>query len=168
MRSSIVTLIGLVAFSIAALPACGAAESQDENVGVESSAIITSGTPSYDGSTQCTVGGTSIHCCPSGTAMIGARIDQNVFKCAPIVAGTSGGRFLDTSTQRNNMHSCPANAVMVGFHNDLNRLACQALTVSVSETVDTGTQDGYPMHVCGSGATMSGIRVDQNKLNCAN
>jgi hypothetical protein len=169
MRSSIVKLFGLLAFSMAALPACGAAESQEESIGEESSALVTSGTPFYDyGATQCTVNGTSMHCCPAGMAMIGAHLDSNVFKCATIVAGTSGSRFLDTSTPRNNMHSCPLNAVMVGFHKDLNRLACQALTVAVGETVDTGTQDSFPMHVCAAGATMSGIHVDQNLFNCAN
>jgi hypothetical protein len=169
MRSSIVTLIGLLALSAAALPACGAADSQ-EDIGAEASAIVTAGSPIYDygtSPTQCTVGGWTMHCCPSGMAMIGARIDQNTFKCAPIVVGTLGSRFLDSGTQRNNMHSCPLNTVMVGFHNDGNKLACQALNVSVTETVDSGTQDGF-MHVCGSGATMSGIRVDQNKFNCAN
>jgi hypothetical protein len=46
----------------------------------------------YDSSTQCTVGGLQMHCCPQNDALIGVRVDQNVFKCAPLLQGGGLGR----------------------------------------------------------------------------
>jgi len=123
----------------------------------------------YDYGTQCNVDGVAMHCCPSGTAMVGIHHGHNVFKCAP-VAGLSGAMTLDTSTQRNNMHVCPFGQVMVGFHGDLNLLACQSIPGMSTERVDSSSADGYPMHVCDSTfatSAMSGIHLDQNLLTCA-
>jgi hypothetical protein len=170
----------VMAYLAAAMTACGANSTSGEDVArQEDSLITTTAGTFYDSGTQCTVGGTTMHCCPNGYAMIGARLDQNVFKCAPLQF-PSGTRSLDTSTQRAGMHACPYGQVMVGFHNALNRLACQTLPgTSVSgEYTDpvppplfpnTPTQDGYPMHVCSpnQGYTMSGINVGQNKFLCA-
>jgi hypothetical protein len=127
-----------------------------------------------DFSTQCVASNGSIseqmHCCPTGYAMIGAQVDQNVFKCAPL-HDQSGVITLDTGTQRNGMHSCPAAQVMVGLRADMNMLACRTIPGSpvTSERVDTGTQDTFPMHVCQStliSEAMTGIRIDQNRLSC--
>jgi hypothetical protein len=125
----------------------------------------------YDGSTACTVGGVTMHCCPSGTAMVGLRADQNVFKCAPL-ANPNGAVTLDTGTVRNNMHVCPFGQVVVGLHADLNLLACQSIPGDpiTSERVDSGTTDGWPMHVCDATfptSAISGVRLDQNLLSCA-
>jgi hypothetical protein len=112
-----------------------------------------------------------MHCCPAGYAMIGARTDDNLFKCAPL-ANSAGAIQLDTSTQRNGMHSCPYGQVMVGIDVNANNLACQALPANTitTERIDTGTQDEYPMHVCDAlipGSAMSGIDVGANLQTCA-
>ena len=141
-----------------------------------------------DGSTFCEVGGVGMHCCPSGNAMVGLRLDQNVFKCAqlqdasgPIVADNSTYRDVsspnpDGTTTTYNMHTCPFGYVMVGLHADLNVLACQQVPPNdlndaiTGERVDTGTQDDYPMHVCEStphGYAMSGFDAANNLLTCA-
>jgi hypothetical protein len=124
-----------------------------------------------DYGTQCNVGGVNMHCCPSGTAMVGIRYDHNVFKCAPLTS-PGGAVTLDTGTVRNNMHVCPLGQVMVGFHGDLNLLACQSIPGNpiTYERVDSWSQDDYPMHVCDSTfltSAMSGIHLDQNLLTCA-
>lgn len=115
-----------------------------------------------------------MHCCPEGSAMIGAHIDQNTFKCAKLNNPT-GVRSLDTGTVRFDMHTCPQGQVMVGLHVDLNQLACQTIPNNpvVDEWVDSGTADSFPMHVCTSAtnpirsrAVMTGIRVDQNRFAC--
>jgi hypothetical protein len=168
MRSSGVAQGGLAVVAIVLGASCGAPPSPGEDVVMQEAELITSTSFTYDGFTQCTVGGTGMHCCPTDQAMIGAHVDQNVFKCAPLTVPRTGARFLDTGTQRNGMHSCPFGSVMVGLRADVNRLACQALAVFVSESVDTGTQDGFPMHVCAGGNTMTGIRIDRNQLNCGN
>ncbi len=125
--------------------------------------------------TQCTVsnGSTSdtMHCCPSGYAMVGAHIGQNVFKCGRIVS-PNGPAKLDTGTQRYSMHACPYGSVMVGLDVGANRLACQPTVTNtvVGEWLDTGSQDLYPMHVCNpsdTSAGMSGIDVGGNRLLCA-
>jgi hypothetical protein len=167
MRSLLAFLMGLVA-------GCEAAPMAAEDIGALPSDLITSTNTFYDGfespATQCTIGNTTLHCCPAGQAMVGVHIDQNVFKCAPLTVPRSGVPFLDATppTQRNGMHSCPLNSVMVGLHAITNRLLCQALAIHVSEAVDAiPTEDGFPMHVCPAGKTMSGIHVDGNLLNCA-
>src|SRR5579872_3326220 len=134
--------IGLAA---ALLAASGCAQEEETQFG-ESQAALFSGAAFYDSGSQCTVGGVTMHCCPykNGmlTVMVGARIDQNVFKCQPIgLAQNSDTSFLDTSTQRNNMHACPFGSLMRGLHVGLNDLTClypqhQPLT----EFVDNGTQ----------------------------
>ncbi len=123
----------------------------------------------YDAGTQCTVGGTTMHCCPAGYAIIGAHLGNNVFKCAGL-SSTSGPPFLDAGTQRNGMHACPYGSVMVGLHLGLNHLACRwPGTPVTAEYVDGNppTSDGYPMHVCGSGYAMSGIHAGNNLFTCA-
>ena len=126
----------------------------------------------YDGSTQCNVGGTQMHCCPTGSAMVGVRLDQNVFKCAWLRDGT-GTISLDVGTQQpNTMHTCPFGSVMVGYHQDLDRLACQQIPGNpiVSDRIDSNTQDDYPLHVCETSylnEAMSGISPDQNQITCA-
>ncbi|HEX6273745.1 MAG TPA: hypothetical protein VFZ53_11925 [Polyangiaceae bacterium] len=122
----------------------------------------------YDTSTVCTVGGVSMHCCPTGKAMVGVHLDQNKFKCATL-NNASGAVTLDAGTVRNNMHVCPFGSVMVGLHRDLNLLACKQVGSITTERVDTGTSDGT-MHVCQNPVNteaMSGIHADQNRFTCA-
>ena len=74
----------------------------------------------YDSSTACTVGGVSMHCCPTGSAMIGLRLDYNVFKCAPLTS--PGGAITLSKTMRSNLNgtnqtltnmlACPIGQVM--------------------------------------------------------
>lgn len=140
-----------------------------------------------DGSTGCDVGGVWMHCCPPGNAMVGARLDQNVFKCAQL-QDASGEIVPDFSTYREvnavnldgtfttySMHACPFGYVMVGYHQDMDVLACQKIPANTlsnaitGELVDTGTQDGY-MHTCESAPyayAMSGIDPWNNLLVCA-
>jgi len=129
----------------------------------------------YDSGTQCSAGGATMHCCPAGYVMLGAHVDNNVFKCGQVTGFADSRASLDLFTQRNGMHACPPGLVMVGLHADQNWLACRQPAVSpIFEFVDTGTQDpnGPPMHVCavspltGALSAMAGIRVDQNKFTC--
>ncbi len=137
----------------------------DEQTGQEMSELNL-GTSFYDGGTQCSAGGVTMHCCPDGSVMIGANIDRNVFKCGQTI-GTGGLRFLDIATQRNNMHACPWGTVMVGLHVGHNWLVCQAPpSAPVFEYVDSSTQDPFPMHKCSDGSAMAGIHVDDNLFTC--
>lgn len=121
--------------------------------------------------TQCTVGGVTMHCCPTGDVMIGADANNDVFKCAPVQTPGALSLDADPGTQRSNMHVCPYGQVMVGVSVPLNDLACMALPSGAitGERVDVGTLDAHPMHVCDAipSSAMSGIRVDQNLLLCA-
>ena len=141
-----------------------------------------------DGSSACEVDGIWMHCCPPGNAMVGVRLDQNVFKCAPL-QDASGQIVPDYSTYRTvngpnadgtstsyNMHACPFGYVMVGYHHDLDVLACRQIPANAisdgitGEVVDTGTADDWPMHVCEStlhAYAMSGIDPVNNLLSCA-
>jgi hypothetical protein len=164
-RIGSVLVVGLL------LGACGAQPGDAESGGTEEigsvdSSLINLGGVFYDSGTQCTVGGGTMHCCPSGSVMIGAHVNDNVFKCAWL-GSTPGPRFLDVGTQRNSMHACPFGQLMVGLHAANNWLVCQNPGTTVQfEYVDTGTQDGYPMHVCASGYAMAGIHVAQNRFSC--
>jgi hypothetical protein len=122
----------------------------------------------YDAGTTCTVGGTTMHCCPDGMAMIGAHIINNVFKCAQLT-GTASIRFRDTSTVRNSMHACPSGSIMVGLHVGLNQLACQFPSPGPTFEFTDGNpplNDGYPMHICPSSYAMAGIHVNNNLFTC--
>ena len=119
----------------------------------------------YDGATQCSAGGATMHCCPSGSVMIGVNVDRNIFKCGQLATGSI--RFLDIATQRNGMHACPFGSVMVGLHVGQNRLVCQyPATAPVFEYVDSSTQDPFPMHKCSDGTAMAGINVGANQFTC--
>ncbi|RKH43161.1 hypothetical protein D7X12_13910 [Corallococcus sicarius] len=151
---------------------CGAAPEEEAEFDVEvaKSSLSFTGRVVYDAGSRCTVGGSTMHCCPTGYAMIGAHLSNDVFKCAQL-SSTSGSRFLDAGGRRNGMHACPYGSVMVGLHVSNDYLACQYPgTGVVSEYVDgdPGTKDSYPMHVCGAGGyAMSGIHVSNNLFNCA-
>jgi hypothetical protein len=120
----------------------------------------------YDSATPCSVGGAVMHCCPDGTAMIGAHVGENVFKCGAISGEGWGIRFLDIATARNKMHACPWGTVMVGLHVGNNWLACQSPpTPPVFEYVDSVTQDPR-MHTCAIGSAMGGIHVGANLFTC--
>ncbi|RKI02568.1 hypothetical protein D7Y15_35235 [Corallococcus sp. AB030] len=159
--------------AVTMLAGCGAAPEEERaefDVEVAKSSLSFTGVPIYDAGTRCTVGGSTMHCCPTGYAMIGAHLGSDVFKCARL-SSTSGSRFLDVGTTRNGMHACPYGSVMVGLHVGNNHLACQSPGTSVVfETVDgsPGTSDTYPMHVClAGGYAMSGINAGSNLFTCA-
>src|SRR5262249_7774125 len=123
----------------------------------------------YDTGTLCTVGGVTMHCCPSGMAMIGAHVVDNVFKCAQLTE-PHGEPFLDLETFRNGMHTCPSGSVMVGLHVTNNQFACQRPEAAhpLAHADETrGSLDGYPMPVCPHGHVMTGIRLTDNVLACA-
>jgi hypothetical protein len=172
--------LGAVATIIAAavvVSACSGTAGVDEKTGDQSSAIQI-GTPSfYDYGTQCTVGGTTMHCCPFNTVMVGARVDQNVFKCAWLTHNDANGAIvLDTGTQCEGMHCCPTGSMMVGLRADKNQLACQYVNGELPTDYLDGnppTEDAFPMHVCpgwtGTGPStfaMAGIRIDKNEFTC--
>ncbi len=181
--------------------ACGTAAPEDHSQ-TQSQAILEEGT-FYDGAfgakpTQCTVNGVSMHCCPGGSFMIGARIDQNVFKCATSGQALSGTIFTDppagqpakqcVSDSGVSMHCCPqlngVATVMVGLRADENILACQQVkndfvgqnsnAVFDGDPPHAPTEDSYPMHVCPpppqgqSSYGLAGIRIDQNEFVCVN
>lgn len=182
-----------MALAVAASVAAGCADTGE----VEADAVEATGGAltningrTFDQTTQCTVTlpngslPTTMHCCPNGTAMEGIyNSGGGIFRCAPFPA--SGGRFLDTTTQRTftsniigggstTMKACPVGTVMVGYHGGLNRVACQATSVSLTMNYrDDNTQafTGPPwnvsMHVCGSGYAMAGFHAGQNKLGCS-
>jgi hypothetical protein len=177
-----------VAVAVGALVGCASAGENESEVGASQDPLVVNGSLiQYDLNPghQClaNVNGSlvSVHCCPSGEAMIGARVDQNAFKCAVINGGLAGSPTPDTVTQRNGMHSCPLGSVMVGLRADKNVLLCQKPLnqLVTTERVDGNgnpTEDGFPMHVCPPGSpsgglyngyAMSGIRIDQNNFNCA-
>jgi hypothetical protein len=108
-----------------------------------------------------------MHCCQPGSAMIGVRDDQNVWKCITLDS-VMGEPFLDMGTQRFDMHACPLGSVMLGMHAAFNYLACEFPGTPVSsEFVDgnPATQDEFPMHVCSAGV-MTGVRLDRNEFTC--
>jgi hypothetical protein len=168
-------LAGVVFAVMAILPIAGCATDDatgDDSAIGETSSGLSLGGGFYDGSTLCTVGGATMHCCPGGTAMIGAHVGRNIFKCAS--APLAGMPFLDVGTQRDNLHACQPGSVMVGFQAGKNQFACQTTAETIlDEVVDAGTQDTQPgrpvtMHVCPerNGWAMAGIHVDKNQLLC--
>lgn len=166
VRAKIVGVMVAMAFS-----GCGVSDGVDDSSDTpdlgESASPLALANPFYDRGTNCTVGGVSMHCCPSGTVMIGIHVSQNVLKCATLVRGFSSGRTLDAGTVRNDMHACPLGSLMVGIHVDRNLLTCQQSAEPVSlEFVDAVTNDSFPMHVCPGNLAMAGIRVDRNLLTC--
>ena len=122
----------------------------------------------YDTSTQCTVGGVTMHCCPAGEAMIGAHIGRNTFKCSNFNNAFSGrGRFADSTTSRNGMRACPLGAAMVGYHHGRNTVACEYPDPVLEwDFIDTNSSDNFPMHVCRR-SVMAGIDVPSNRFTCA-
>lgn len=170
MNRTVCRILGIMVALLVAGPGCGPADQEQHfEVGLTQSALNLTGFWVYDAGTQCTVGGVSMHCCPSGHVMIGAHVNNNVFKCAQTTA-MAGSRYLDAGTHRNKMHACPQGSVMVGLHVGKNMLACQTPSPTpVFEYVDGNppTRDAYPMHVCPNSYAMSGIHVDHNLFTCA-
>ena len=164
------TLITFAACGAALVAGCGvgADPTSEADTTTVSPLVVDVNAAFYDTSTACTVGGTTMHCCPVGNAMVGIHVDRNTFKCAPLKQ-PGGTRSIDFGTVRNDMHVCPWGQVMVGLHVDLNQLACQTVTDGIAgEHVDTATSDSFPMHTCSNGSgpwaasAMTGIRVDRN------
>lgn len=173
----------LVLLGALAAAGCGAEAPGDEPVAKSEGAAVTNVSGwFYDGltapATQCTVNGTRMHCCPTGNAMIGARLDYNVFKCAPLK--DPGGTVSYSTLVRNGTVACPFGQVMVGYHETLQAAACQTLPhfPVITEYADPGqfpagsspTEDSFPMHICNpdafSGYVMTGISSAANKFLC--
>jgi len=154
----------------ATLAGCGSGP--EEDIDASEDALNLNQRYLLDGATQCTNEGVTMHCCPVGYVMIGARIPDNMFKCAQI-SPRLGFNFIDTGTQRSGMHACPFGSVMVGLHVDSNLLMCRKLvdTPVRTEYVDTSTRDFFrsgAMHVCplAGGFAMTGIHVGDDLLLC--
>jgi hypothetical protein len=134
----------------------------------------------YDGGTQCTVGGITMHCCPNGYAMIGANLGTNVFKC--VQTGLAQAKFLGSNSDTGSTWNCGSvsGAVMVGFHAGANTAACQISTVLATLSnasvpyVDRCTYDATSMRVCpfqlgGVTSVLGGIdQNNNNALTCLN
>ena len=132
-----------------------------------------------DSGFQCRIGSAVMHCCPPiqingqdyRSAMIGANVDQNIFKCRPMIIGPNDQTFLDSGTQRLGMHACPQGSLMIGLRANANLLGCYTSSHGVlatwDEYVDAGTQDNN-MHVCREDQryAMVGIRIDRNQFIC--
>ena len=145
-----------------------AADSTDQapEVGAAEQALSFSSTYYDSTNTGCVVQGVTMHCCLDGYAMIGANIDQNVFKCGQLPM--LGSRLIqNTGLQRQGMHACPAGLVMVGYNSSRDILACQRQTQAVqSEYVDgnPATQDPVvSMHVCGSATGSQFAKTDKHE-----
>jgi hypothetical protein len=186
------TLVAGAFVTLIPLGACGGTAAPEDHSQTQSQAIQQQGT-FYDRGTQCTYGGVQMHCCPGGSFMIGARVDENVFKCSWSAQKLSDTVFIDRSTQcaapSGTMHCCPQlngiATVMVGLRADQNILACQQVEADYvgydsTATIDANppTQDGFPMHVCtgqtttpptiGSPYAMAGISIAENAFTCVN
>jgi hypothetical protein len=128
----------------------------------------------FDAGTVCSVGGVTMHCCPSGFAMTGIHVNDNVLRCSRLQAGFSGTATLDAGTVRNSMHACPFGQLMVGIHVGRNLLACRPSAQGISlEFVDAVTTTTFPinggtatMHVCPDTFAMAGIHVNNNLFTC--
>lgn len=165
LRAALVTALS----SLALLAGCADNGSDDLFLDESASALQFTGLHFYDQSTQCTVGGRTMHCCPEGSAMVGFHATLNLLKCGPLNFSTNP-RFKDTSTQRNSMHACPLGSLMVGLHVGDNLLACQYPATAIAvERVDgiPTTVDSFPMHVCPAASAMSGIHVGANRFSCS-
>jgi len=161
--------ISVMLGSLMTLGLASCAVEEDPPTGEQDSELNLTGAFIYDSGTQCSAGGATMHCCPDGYVMIGAHVDNNLFKCGRVTGFATSFVALDIFSQRNGMHACPQSWVMVGLHANNNWLACRLpATPPVFEFVDTGTQDpnGVAMHVCPPGSAMAGIRVDQNRFTC--
>ncbi len=131
-----------------------------------------------DGSTQCF----GMHCCPSGYAMRGARLDSNRFLCRPIGV-RSEDCFVDVPTKREGLaavyagvHACPTGTYMRGLHEDRGLLTCcfdreRGYSSLINERVDPdpGHQE-HGMHACPAAegnAVMTGIDIRNNHFLCS-
>lgn len=141
-----------------------------ENTESQTEAIV-SGAPYYAGAggDTCTVSrpdgtyATTMHCCPSGMAMVGFGPQTTygpwynsltyfeTLKCKSFTG--NGTRSVDISTQRSfpspvaggapiSMHACPFGSVMVGIHLGLNRFACERNAKPILSGVDGETFSG--------------------------
>ena len=108
--------------------------------------------------------------------MVGAHLDQNVFKCAKLRANYRIGLWTiafkgPENVIRNGVHSCAPNNIMLGYRRDTDTLLCRSLpNVGFVEWLDGSTQDPtFSMHICPTlGATMSGINPATNTFACLN
>jgi hypothetical protein len=94
----------------------------------------------------------AFHCCMNGFAMIGARVDYNVFKCGIVNGGLSGSKYASSS--------CGAD-LMVGYNQSFGQMLCQHSPELAQKGgvgfLDPGTQDAWPMHVCPTNRVMGEI-----------
>ena len=176
MKAHVLATMTVVGMATGMLGCLG---SSDETTEVTEEPLFLTGT-SYDTSSTCTVGGITMHCCPGNdrlntfhSAMTGAHLGSNTFKCGQLNPQNTAAPFLDLYTSRQGVHACPPGSVMAGFHAGRNALACVPFAQPLTETLDSGTSDGF-MHVCPGQIphslptqVMSGIHVGANKFLCA-
>ena len=157
MTTRVLGYLGLAVAALAMLVGCSAQDGgtndegalDGESVGKTSDALGFRAW-TYDGGTQCTVGGITMHCCPGqqqgfvNYAMVG--INSNNFKCARLDP-TNGNAPTLSAMQRtvNGVTglACPTGQVMVGFHQALQRAACVTVSPNpLAERATPGVWDG--------------------------
>ena len=150
-----------------------------EDLGALSSALApdcpaSPSTTCIDHGTQCF----GMHCCPSGSAMKGVDINNNLLLCEPITLTNGEDCFVDWATRRPNgaggsAHACPVGTYMRGIWatSSLNdQITCcfdrgqGSYNLSTNDTVDTSHQEEN-MHAC-SGMIMTGIDEPNNRFLC--
>ncbi len=77
----------------------------------------------------------AMHCCPSGTAIVGVHIGNNWLVCGALdqqAIATYAGKLgvtqrVDPPPTGHYLHECPKNMPMLGFHEGRNLLLCLAV-----------------------------------------
>jgi hypothetical protein len=115
-----------------------------------------------------------MHCCPSGSAMVGIQSTSNDFNrsslrlvCRRVAASDPPGCMVDRGTQRDGMHACPPGMYMRGASVDRNELTCCTGPTS-NERLDTNTTQEQGLHVCTDPehSVMTGLRADRDQYLC--
>lgn len=153
--------LGSATLAIGLLAGCGAQDGSvdpegaaDESVAKASDALMFRSTTFNSGSnpTQCTVGGTQMHCCPGqqqnflNSVIVGVNLQTNSFRCAQVTNANFNAPFASTMVRTINGVSavaCPTGSVMVGFHHALQKAACVSVSASpLTERATSGSWDG--------------------------
>jgi hypothetical protein len=162
----------------------------DDSVAKASSELFFRGTTFDSGTnpTQCTVGGTQMHCCPEqqqnflNSAIVGVNLQTNSLRCAQLTNANFNAPFASTARRTINGVSavaCPPGSVMVGFHFTQQKAACVTVSASpLTERTTSGSWDGGtyacyafpPPNTFFTGEAVSGISAGSTtpmKLFCA-
>ena len=176
--------LGVVLLFVASACASNETDSEDaDDQVVSTTSAYTYSNTYYDwaGGTfnACFVDGINMHCCADGFVMVGAHLDQNVFKCTLINnGGMQGARYVSADNSCATKSRGLRTDLMVGFHRDLNRALCQQPvndpTTPLWDEPPNTTQDSWPMHICppptwgnfNKGSALSHINPSTNAFLC--